>query len=78
MRRALEVTPGSLRSVAMEARVSSRLLTMILAGQRTATPRVMAKVADALERLGTRHLEAARILRDALAHEEVKSWPAHQ
>jgi uncharacterized protein HemY len=66
IRRAMDLFPGSILALGREAGVSSRLLRMIRDGERPATPRVTAYVAAALERLGERHDEAARILRDAL------------
>ena len=66
MRRAMELFPGSVLSLAREAGVSGRLLRMIRDGERSATTATTEVVAGALERLGARHEKAARILRDAL------------
>ena len=67
IRRALELFPYSILALAREAGVSSRLLGMIRDGERSATVAVTEAVATAIERLGARHDEAARILRDALS-----------
>jgi hypothetical protein len=64
------IAPESLRALANEAGVSARLLAMIRDGQRSATPRVVAALADALERLGKRNTDAARVLRESLSTEE--------
>lgn len=69
MWRALEIIPGSIRSLAHETGVSDVLLRMIRDGERSATLAVVENVAEALERFGARHDEAARILRDALRHD---------
>ncbi|MBI4540276.1 MAG: hypothetical protein HY704_12295 [Gemmatimonadetes bacterium] len=52
--------------------MSHRLLMLIRDGERTATPRVVAALADALERLAGRHAEAARVLREVLRAERGK------
>ena len=70
IRKALELNPGSLRHLAIEAGVSPALLRFIQAGERTATAPTVEKVADALERWTERTSEAARILREALNGEE--------
>ena len=66
IRRALELFPSSILALAREAGVSGRLLGMIRDGERSATVAVTEAVATAIEGLGARHAEAARILRDAL------------
>ena len=66
IRRALELFPYSILALAREAGVSGRLLGMIRDGERSATVAVTEAVATAIERLGARHDEASRILRDAL------------
>ena len=69
LRWALELAPGSLLSIADEAGYSEKLLRLIRAGKRSATPAVTRAVAEALERLSDRYSESARILRNALTEE---------
>lgn len=66
VRRALDLFPGSLRALGREAGLSYRLLGMIRDGDRSATPEVVRALADALDRLGDRHRDAARVLRGSL------------
>ena len=68
--RALALFPDSILALAREAGISGRLLRMIRDGERPATPEVTEAVASAIERLGARHEEAARILRAALQSTE--------
>jgi hypothetical protein len=70
VRRALELHPGSIRSLALEAGLSPRLLVLIRDGQRRATRATAEKLVAALERWTERTTEAARVLRDSLDREE--------
>jgi hypothetical protein len=66
VREALKSFPGSIRALAREAGVSEKLLRSIRDGDRTATTRTVGMIADAMEFMGVRQLDAARILRDAI------------
>ena len=66
VREALKAFPGSIRALARETGVSEVLLRQIRDGERRATIRTLGLIAYAMEHMGTRQLEAARILRDAL------------
>ena len=70
VRRALEAAPSSDRALAREAGISPALLSMIRSGERAATPDVVAALADGLDRLSARHVDAARVLWDALQDQE--------
>lgn len=70
VRRALELAPGSTRALAGKAGVSPRLLRLIRDGERTATPRVVAALAKACERMADESAAAARVLRESLSEEE--------
>jgi hypothetical protein len=70
VRRALELAPGSIRALAQEAGISPRLLRMIRDGERTATPRVVAALASACDRMADHSAAAARVLRESLSKEE--------
>ena len=65
------LSPSSTLALATEAGVSDRLLRMIRDGERSATPAVVEAVAGAMERLGARHGDVARVLRQALSSEGV-------
>lgn len=70
VRQALRRVPGSIRELAREAGVSDALLRHIRDGRRRATPAVVRAVAEALEHLAARHVEAASILRESLTKED--------
>lgn len=70
MRDALQVSPMSMRAIALEAGISDTLLRLIREGRRTATPATVQALADALERMSARNAEAARVLRETLAQGE--------
>jgi len=70
VRRALESFPGSIRTLAAAVGVSEGLLRAIRDGQRRATPRVVALVANALSDMAERQADAARILSDSLQGKE--------
>lgn len=70
VREALRSFPGSIRALAREAGVSEKLLRSIRDGDRTATHRTLRLIADAMEFMGVRQLDAARILREALHGKE--------
>lgn len=70
VRRALELHPGSMRSLALEAGLSPRLLVLIRDGERRATRATAEKLVAALERWSERTTEAAQILRESLQREE--------
>lgn len=72
VRRALQAAPASLRTLAERAGVSERLLRMIRDGERTATPRVVDALAEALEALSRDHAAAASILREQETHERTE------
>lgn len=66
VRKALELYPGSIRSLAAASGVSEALLRAIRDGERSATTRTVAFIAYAMEAMGKSELEAARILKDSL------------
>ena len=66
VRAALLSFPGSIRALARETGVSDGLLRAIRNGQRTATPRTLGLIADAMSDMAERLADAARILRDAI------------
>lgn len=70
VRNALQVSPMSVRMLAHEAGVSDTLLRLIREGRRTATPAVVGALADALERLSAKNIEAAQVLRNTLTEGE--------
>jgi hypothetical protein len=70
VREALKAFPGSIRALAREAGISEKLLRSIRDGERTATTRTLSRIADAMELMGMRQLDAARILRDAISGKE--------
>ncbi len=70
VREALRSFPGSVRALAREAGVSETLLRQIRDGDRTATPRTLRLIADAMEFMGARQTHAASILRDAISGKE--------
>lgn len=69
VRRAIELSPTSIRALAHEAGVSPTLLLLIRDGERTATAETLEAMAEAAERMGSGLLDAARILRHALEPE---------
>lgn len=70
VRRAIELAPQSERALALAAGISPRLLSMIRHGERTATPRVVAALAEVLEATASDSADAGRILRESLTQEE--------
>ena len=70
VRQALESFPGSIRTLASAAGVSEGLLRAIRDGRRTATPRVVGMIADALSDMAEHQVVTARIFRDAISGEE--------
>ena len=69
VRRATALHGGSLRALAREAGLSTRLLAMVVAGDRTATVRTIEKLAEAMDRLSKRHAEAAFVLQESVTQE---------
>ncbi|MCJ7629160.1 MAG: helix-turn-helix transcriptional regulator [Longimicrobiales bacterium] len=70
VRQALELYPGSIRSLAAASGVSEALIRAIRDGERNATPRTLGRIADAMTDMSERQADAARILRDALHGKE--------
>ncbi len=70
--RAMEKSPGSLRALAQEARVSQATLSGIRSGKRTADAAVARAVAEALARWEARCWEAERLLRKTLEDVEAQ------
>ena len=66
VREALKAFPGSIRALARESGVSEVLLRQIRDGERRATTRTLGFIAYAMEHMGMRQIEAARILKDAM------------
>ena len=69
VQRALKLAHGSIRALAEEAGVSDALIRHVRDGRRRATPALVEALAEAFERLGDRHREAAELLRETLDDE---------
>jgi predicted transcriptional regulator len=70
VRKALELYPGSIRSLAAASGVSEALIRAIRDGERSATTRTMGLIAYAMEVMGKNQIEASRILKEALKGKE--------
>jgi len=66
VRKALELYPGSIRSLAAASGVSEALIRGIRDGERNATTRTLGLIAYAMEVMGKNQLDGAGILRDAI------------